>query len=160
MTKFGRPKIILRTTQWGRVGKLSRRARTGARVQISRDQLDLGVHTGNRKGEDDGGDNKGGLGHATHIVCLKWSSGLYHSHSVAVSFNHSIVFVLSVLLFSFVNTYNSKNEKRVLNAFWTASPTHFQRVAGKAFESISDRLRNAPEMRLWQCVLNPFEIRL
>ena len=37
------------------------------------------------------------------IVCLKWSSGLYHSHSVAVSFNHSIVFVLSVLLFSFVN---------------------------------------------------------
>ena len=45
---------------------------------------------------------------------------------------------------------------RVSNAF----PTHLKRVAGKAFESISDRLRNAPEMCLWQCVLNPFEIRL
>ena len=45
---------------------------------------------------------------------------------------------------------------RVSNAF----QTHLKRVAGKAFESISDRLRDAPEMRLWQCVLNPFELRL
>ena len=27
------------------------------------------------------------------------------------------------------NAYNSKNEKRVLNAFWTASQTHFQRIS-------------------------------
>jgi len=54
-------------------------------------------------------------------------------------------------------SYKIKNEKRVLNAFWTAFPTHLKRVAGKAFESISDRLRNAPEMCLWQCVLDPFE---
>jgi len=30
----------------------------------------------------------------------------------------------------------------------------------RLLKGISDHLRNAPEMRLWQCVLNPFEIRL
>ena len=43
----------------------------------------------------------------TSYCLLKWSSGLYHSHSVAVSFNHSIVFVLTVLLFSFVNKFTT-----------------------------------------------------
>jgi len=46
--------------------------------------------------------------------------------------------------------------KRISNA----SPERLLKAFLTAFESISDRLRNAPEMRLWQCVLNPFEIRL
>jgi len=43
--------------------------------------------------------------------------------------------------------------KRILDGLSNAFPTHLKRVAGKAFESISDRISNAPEMRLWQRVL-------
>jgi len=78
------------------------------------------------------------------IVCLKWSSGLYHSHSVAVSFNHSIVFVLSVLLFSFVNNFDYD----VIGPYWSSDGPASSLVIEHAHRSTCKALLQCGFVRL------------
>ena len=68
----------------------------------------------------------------------------------------SLQTTLIYILFKWQELQQQKRKARfkcILDRISNAFQTHLKRVAGKAFESISDRLRNAPEMRLWQRVL-------
>jgi len=53
-------------------------------------------------------------------------------------------------------SYNSKNEKRVLNAFWTVSQTHFKRISNASPERLLKAFLTAFEMRLRYVCGNAF----
>jgi len=63
---------------------------------------------------------------------------------IARAEEHIVLVVDDVL----AGRYNSKNEKRVLNAFWTASQTHLKCISNASSERLLKAFLTAFEMRL------------